>query len=181
MSFPITSSVAGRSPRSHLLYEKVTGVSMSSVIKTPILRHARLPSSACRGVAIQPPTVTRLTAFHNSAITRKSPSLRVKALQPSRRHTICPSSIRVAAFHASGRRLILPGEPREYFPQLSMLAKGLIGRAEVIDGTGLHMQFMLDYWNLQTHGLAANDPAPVPTPSPTHGSYHWAFERYEWS
>jgi len=23
----------------------------------------------------------------------------------------------------------------------------------------------------------ANDPAPVPNPSPTHGSYHWAFER----
>ncbi|MCJ1342123.1 membrane anchor subunit of succinate dehydrogenase, Sdh4 [Peltigera leucophlebia] len=23
----------------------------------------------------------------------------------------------------------------------------------------------------------ANDPAPVPVPSPTHGSYHWTFER----
>jgi hypothetical protein len=23
----------------------------------------------------------------------------------------------------------------------------------------------------------ANDPAPVPRPSPTHGSYHWTFER----
>jgi len=23
----------------------------------------------------------------------------------------------------------------------------------------------------------ANDPAPIPIPSPTHGSYHWAFER----
>ncbi|MCJ1252035.1 membrane anchor subunit of succinate dehydrogenase, Sdh4 [Trapelia coarctata] len=23
----------------------------------------------------------------------------------------------------------------------------------------------------------ANDPAPVPDPSPTHGSYHWTFER----
>ena len=22
-----------------------------------------------------------------------------------------------------------------------------------------------------------NDPAPVPRPSPTHGSYHWTFER----
>jgi len=22
-----------------------------------------------------------------------------------------------------------------------------------------------------------NDPAPVPSPSPTHGSYHWTFER----
>ncbi|KAI4159009.1 MAG: hypothetical protein L6R39_000434 [Caloplaca ligustica] len=24
---------------------------------------------------------------------------------------------------------------------------------------------------------AINDPAPIPEPSPTHGSYHWAFER----
>lgn len=23
----------------------------------------------------------------------------------------------------------------------------------------------------------ANDPSPVPDPSPTHGSYHWTFER----
>ncbi|CAJ2499673.1 Uu.00g025260.m01.CDS01 [Anthostomella pinea] len=26
------------------------------------------------------------------------------------------------------------------------------------------------------HG-SVNDPAPVPSPSPTHGSYHWTFER----
>ena len=26
--------------------------------------------------------------------------------------------------------------------------------------------------------LQANEPAPIPKPSPTHGSYHWTFERY---
>ena len=30
-----------------------------------------------------------------------------------------------------------------------------------------------------TEESLANDPAPVPQPSPTHGSYHWAFERHE--
>ena len=25
--------------------------------------------------------------------------------------------------------------------------------------------------------LLANDPAPVPAPNPSHGSYHWTFER----
>ena len=24
-----------------------------------------------------------------------------------------------------------------------------------------------------------NDPVPIPEPSPTHGSYHWSFERYD--
>ncbi|KAF3932659.1 hypothetical protein ABW19_dt0201568 [Dactylella cylindrospora] len=47
---------------------------------------------------------------------------------------------RVAAFHASQRRQILPPGP------------------QVVIGT-------------------VNDPVPVPTPSATHGSYHWAFER----
>ncbi|KAL8683402.1 MAG: hypothetical protein Q9186_000664 [Xanthomendoza sp. 1 TL-2023] len=28
-----------------------------------------------------------------------------------------------------------------------------------------------------TLGIVVNDPAPVPEPSPTHGSYHWVFER----
>ncbi|KAM0795588.1 CybS-domain-containing protein [Usnea florida] len=60
-----------------------------------------------------------------------------------RSHTardVGPNMLRVAGFHTSGRRPILPAGP------------------QVIDGT-------------------ANDPAPVPHPSPTHGSYHWAFER----
>jgi len=51
-----------------------------------------------------------------------------------------PSSMRVAAFHASGRRSILPPLPQS------------------IEGT-------------------SNDAAPVPKPSPSHGSYHWTFER----
>ncbi|KAA8575119.1 hypothetical protein EYC84_004330 [Monilinia fructicola] len=51
-----------------------------------------------------------------------------------------PGSMRVAAFHASGRQSILPPLPQH------------------IDGT-------------------SNDAAPVPKPSPSHGSYHWTFER----
>ncbi|TVY45211.1 Succinate dehydrogenase [ubiquinone] cytochrome b small subunit, mitochondrial [Lachnellula occidentalis] len=51
-----------------------------------------------------------------------------------------PGSMRVAAFHASGRQAILPALP------------------QVIDGT-------------------ANDAAKFPPPHPSHGSYHWTFER----
>ena len=31
---------------------------------------------------------------------------------------------------------------------------------------------------LQASDKPANDAAPVPAPSPTHGSYHWTFERW---
>jgi len=51
-----------------------------------------------------------------------------------------PGATRVAAFHATGRRAILPPEPQR------------------IEGT-------------------TNDAQPLPHPSPTHGSYHWTFER----
>ena len=30
---------------------------------------------------------------------------------------------------------------------------------------------------LNTENCVANDPAPVPATSPSHGSYHWTFER----
>ncbi|KAF2090992.1 succinate dehydrogenase cytochrome b small subunit precursor [Saccharata proteae CBS 121410] len=49
-------------------------------------------------------------------------------------------SMRIAPFHASTSKAILPPLPQK------------------IQGT-------------------ANDPAPVPDPTPAHGSYHWSFER----
>ena len=30
---------------------------------------------------------------------------------------------------------------------------------------------------LASNSFLANDPAPVPAPNPSHGSYHWTFER----
>ncbi|CAL3973611.1 unnamed protein product [Diplocarpon coronariae] len=61
------------------------------------------------------------------------------ARDASAKHAL-PGSMRVAAFHASSRKAILPPLP------------------QVIQGT-------------------ANDPAPVPAANPSHGSYHWTFER----
>ncbi|KAI1262868.1 mitochondrial succinate dehydrogenase cytochrome b560 subunit D [Xylariaceae sp. FL1019] len=53
---------------------------------------------------------------------------------------ISRDAVRVAAFHASSRRSLLPPGP------------------QVIKGT-------------------VNDAVKVPDPTPTHGSYHWTFER----
>ncbi|KAI1334493.1 CybS-domain-containing protein [Xylariaceae sp. FL0016] len=56
------------------------------------------------------------------------------------RSAVAKDAVRVAAFHASSRRSLLPPGP------------------QVVRGT-------------------VNDPSPVPDPHPTHGSYHWTFER----
>ncbi|KAH9897564.1 CybS-domain-containing protein [Xylariomycetidae sp. FL2044] len=82
------------------------------------------------------PTLLRQTAL--AASTRRAVPSTLKNQQlPS---TIAKDAVRVAAFHASARRNLLPPGP------------------QVIKGT-------------------VNDPAPVPDPAPTHGSYHWTFER----
>ncbi|KAI2622441.1 CybS-domain-containing protein [Hypoxylon sp. NC1633] len=56
------------------------------------------------------------------------------------RPTVATDAVRIATFHASSRRSLLPPGP------------------QVIKGT-------------------VNDAAPIPDPHPTHGSYHWTFER----
>lgn len=61
-------------------------------------------------------------------------------LRPAFQRAAIPQATRVAAFHATQRKQILPPLPQK-----------VIG--------------------------SANDPVPVPDPSPTHGSYHWSFER----
>ncbi|MCJ1485084.1 membrane anchor subunit of succinate dehydrogenase, Sdh4 [Schaereria dolodes] len=110
---------------------------MASTLRVALRRQARLPLSAQK-------------AFTNQSIfTNPSPALQIlnswsppalpsKWKNPTRTTSI--SSLRIAAFHVTTRRSILPPGP------------------QVIAGT-------------------ANDPAPIPPVSPTHGSYHWTFER----
>ncbi|KAL4799139.1 CybS-domain-containing protein [Aspergillus venezuelensis] len=58
----------------------------------------------------------------------------------------------VVAFHASAKKQILPPLP------------------QTIQGTST--------LSLETSPRKSlNDPAPIPTPHPSHGSYHWTFER----
>ncbi|KAK6582100.1 hypothetical protein PZA11_005797 [Diplocarpon coronariae] len=78
----------------------------------------------------------------STKLSKSSPAInnpRWAARDASAKHAL-PGSMRVAAFHASSRKAILPPLP------------------QVIQGT-------------------ANDPAPVPAANPSHGSYHWTFER----
>ncbi|KAF1343947.1 CybS-domain-containing protein [Delphinella strobiligena] len=74
----------------------------------------------------------------SSTITSSVPACR--AAQLSRQQCLVPAVTRVAAFHSSPARAILPPLPQS------------------IQGT-------------------VNDPVKVPHPHPTHGSYHWSFER----
>ncbi|KAI1314054.1 mitochondrial succinate dehydrogenase cytochrome b560 subunit D [Xylaria venustula] len=88
------------------------------------------------------PMLLRQTAL--SAATRRAattPASAILSRTAPFQSSFAKNAVRVAAFHASSRRSLLPPGP------------------QVIKGT-------------------VNDAAPVPDPAPTHGSYHWTFERF---
>jgi len=105
---------------------------MASIVRPSVFRHVCRSAGAKRVFSTQPivPSALKTTQSIISKPTIRS----AFAKQP------LPNTVRVAAFHASGRQAILPPGP------------------QVINGT-------------------ANDAAVVPPPSPSHGSYHWTFER----
>lgn len=90
---------------------------MASIVRPTLLRQTALATASRRAVAVP-------TCFSRQAL----------------QSVIVRDSKRIAAFHASSRKNLLPPGP------------------QVVNGT-------------------VNDPAPVPPPSPAHGSYHWTFER----
>ncbi|KAI2463180.1 CybS-domain-containing protein [Annulohypoxylon bovei var. microspora] len=89
---------------------------MASIIRPALLRQTALAASTRRAAT---------ATFSSKLMTRP---------------TIANDVARIAAFHASSRRSLLPPGP------------------QVIKGT-------------------VNDPVPIPHTSPTHGSYHWTFDR----
>ena len=101
---------------------------MASIMRPEMLRQSALSLAS-----------KRLATTSAAGIHFSRPSIRpsLSKLQQAR-----PASVmgRIAPFHSSAQRQILPPGP------------------QVIEG-------------------GVNDPAPVPKPSPTHGSYHWTAER----
>ena len=91
-------------------------MAMAVNLRPTILRQVRLPLQSCRSAASQPYPLTRLSAFHTYTSAR--PSLLPTDPRTRLSLRIGPTSqaTRVAAFHASGRRPILPAEPRKYLP-----------------------------------------------------------------
>ncbi|KAI0870445.1 mitochondrial succinate dehydrogenase cytochrome b560 subunit D [Hypoxylon argillaceum] len=92
---------------------------MASAIRPMLLRQAALCAATRRAATVPASAILSQTSFQSS---------------------MAKNAARVAAFHASSRRSLLPPGP------------------QVIKGT-------------------VNDAVPVPDPTPTHGSYHWTFER----
>jgi len=107
---------------------------MASIARPTMLRQSCLKAVSKRAFSTKP--TSTFPAINMPAVSVLSKQAARNAFA---KHAL-PGSMRVAAFHESGRRPILPALP------------------QVIDGT-------------------ANDAAPVKTPSPSHGSYHWTFER----
>ncbi|KAI0399072.1 CybS protein [Xylaria palmicola] len=91
--------------------------------------------------AIRPSMLLRQTVL-SAATRRAAAAAPASALLSSAplRSPIAKNAARVAAFHASSRRSLLPPGP------------------QILKGT-------------------VNDAVPVPDPKPSHGSYHWTFER----
>ncbi|KAL1296733.1 hypothetical protein AAFC00_000203 [Neodothiora populina] len=104
---------------------------MASVIRPQILRQAFAAAPAKRAFSSTISSSVPAFTFRSAQLASRQRPLVRSAL---------PKVTRVAAFHASPARAILPPLPQE------------------------------------VHG-SVNDPVPVKTPSPTHGSYHWSFER----
>ena len=99
---------------------------MASLVRSTMLRQ-RILSTATKRTPIG--AVLRIQSATNPSNLLKSQPLQFASIAP-----------RIASFHTTARRDILPPGP------------------QVIEG-------------------GVNDPAPVPRASPTHGSYHWTFER----
>ncbi|KAF4854855.1 Succinate dehydrogenase [ubiquinone] cytochrome b small subunit [Colletotrichum siamense] len=84
------------------------------------------------------PALLRQTAM--AARMAKTGASRSAFLKPTVQKEFVNNTTRVAAFHTTSKRDLLPVGP------------------QVVQG-------------------GVNDPAPVPPPSPAHGSYHWSFDR----
>jgi hypothetical protein len=109
---------------------------MASLVRPAILKQGILSGSARR---LPPSTAAALSTSSLTSIRPISASIHSRrTLQPKPR-TVSIAS-RIAPFHSSASRNILPPGPQK------------------IEG-------------------GVNDPAPVPPPHPTEGSYHWVFER----
>ncbi|TAQ90753.1 hypothetical protein B7494_g921 [Chlorociboria aeruginascens] len=106
---------------------------MASLVRPAILRQACITSPSKRSLSSKVSSFPAITKSASSIISRQS-------IRSAFANDIRTPPAQVAAFHASGRRAILPPLP------------------QVIEGT-------------------ANDPAPIPPTNPSHGSYHWTFER----
>ncbi|MCJ1454108.1 membrane anchor subunit of succinate dehydrogenase, Sdh4 [Mycoblastus sanguinarius] len=113
---------------------------MASIVRPALLRRSCLSLPAPRTLPKQASQHSAFSKLSSPTSRRQSIVSRTSSFRSSTLKFTPSSTLRVAGFHASGRRAILPPGP------------------QIIDGT-------------------ANDPAPIPQPSPTHGSYHWAFER----
>ncbi|KAL3425354.1 CybS protein [Phlyctema vagabunda] len=106
---------------------------MASIVRPNMLRQA--------GTAVAKRSFsTQVSSTFPAAKKSASAAIARPALRNAFAKDVLPSSIRVAAFHAGGRKAILPNPP------------------QVLEGS-------------------VNDAAEVPHSSPTHGSYHWTFER----
>jgi len=140
---------------------------MASIARSSVLRHLHT-AAATKQFA------SRSTSTFASSGLRTS-----RPVVPQLSQGALAGSSRIAAFHASGSKAILPALPRMIYP-LPRLHHEQIANSqqqrqsrELVGINCYHQPVVKQLSNASI----VNDPAPVPSPSPSHGSYHWTFER----
>lgn len=149
-----------------------------------ILRPVLLPQSF--RIVTARKTVAHETSQYPALRHRAWPSLRTQSTAShvlptwslSIRRTP-PISVQASGYHFSSPRAILPPGLRRWWP-ITLLQNGTFTDLSC-QRSSKEPVYDTSFCLLRRHREAeigiANDPAPIPDPSPTHGSYHWTFER----
>ena len=109
---------------------------MASIVRPTMLRQSCLKAVSKRAFSTKP--TSTFPAINKPAVSVLSKQVARNAFAKD----ALPSAVRVAAFHASGRRPILPPLPRKFPNYIPLWTDHeLICNAEVIDGTGMQKYF----------------------------------------
>jgi hypothetical protein len=109
---------------------------MASIVRPTLLRQTCFAAVSKRAFS------TKVSTSFPAVVRKASPSILSKQSVRSAFVRDNVGSIRVAAFHASGRQAILPAGPR-MSPITFILFLGIANNSpEVIDGTGMELRFL---------------------------------------
>lgn len=96
-----------------LLPNPIACAIMASVVRPSLLRQSRITPAARQALRRHTPQTYALSKLNISSFRTQSIASRTLPLRSYLSRGTSPNMLRVAAFHASGRRPILPAGPRE--------------------------------------------------------------------
>lgn len=147
---------------------------MASIIRPTLLRPTLGALAAKRATAI-PFTPATASAFLTTSSYKTQPASQA-CMPPSRGASFAHP--KPAAFHTTTKREILPPLPRTctlYGIEPWNKSANKMSRATQWNWYSSRRNVLK---HLNINNVIVNDAAIVPDPSPSHGAYHWTFERF---